>query len=302
MRNILPLNFFLSSFRPRFERFVTRRFAHSQHILASEFYLLLGNKFRGDLVSRTVDELRSDLGEMCNNCARGLATARAAFFVALCRLPTGWVGIRTRGMNRRIACLLPLLGFLVFSACHAEKVDETTRVRLKTNKGDIVLELNAEKAPATVENFKKYVAAGHYDGTVFHRVIEDFMIQGGGFALEDDALVQKKTGKGVVNESENGLKNEIGTVAMARTADVDSATAQFFINVANNHFLNHPTNGGYTVFGKVVEGMDVVNQIKVVKTQVSEMVMLHPVTGEKIPDKSKDVPIEPIIIESASVE
>jgi peptidyl-prolyl cis-trans isomerase A (cyclophilin A) len=136
--------------------------------------------------------------------------------------------------------------------------------------GDIVLELNAEKAPITVENFLSYVNKKHYDGTVFHRVIDGFMIQGG-FAVTDGKLVEKASGKGIKNESQNGLKNERGTIAMARTNDPDSATAQFFINVVDNAMLNYPSNGGYAVFGKVVEGMDVVDKIKAVKTGVSQL-------------------------------
>ena len=107
----------------------------------------------------------------------------------------------------------------------------------------------------------------HYDGTVFHRVIDGFMIQGGGFTQEGQVLTEKATGKGIVNEGQNGLKNDRGTIAMARTSDPNSATAQFFINVVDNAMLNYPSNGGYAVFGKVVEGMDVVDKIKAVKTR-----------------------------------
>lgn len=157
------------------------------------------------------------------------------------------------------------------------------KVLMKTNKGDIVIELNPEKAPITSKNFLKYVTDKHYDGTVFHRIIDGFMIQGGGMALEGGKLVEKKTGDGIKNESNNGLKNDTGTIAMARTSDPDSATAQFFINVVNNDGLNFPTGGGYTVFGKVIEGMDVVNAIKAVKTAGAA------------------VPIEPVVIKSATV-
>lgn len=142
-----------------------------------------------------------------------------------------------------------------------------TNIKLETSMGDIVLELNEEKAPKTVANFLSYVESGHYDGTIFHRVIEGFMVQGGGFAPD---MSQKSCQEAVDNEADNGLKNDEGTVAMARTNDPHSATAQFFINVADNGFLNHTTPSGqgwgYAVFGKVVEGMDVVNKIKQVPT------------------------------------
>ena len=140
-------------------------------------------------------------------------------------------------------------------------------IKLHTNYGEITLELDSEKAPITVQNFIDYVNSGHYDNTVFHRVIDGFMIQGGGF---EPGLVQKQTRAPIRNEAANGLKNDKYTVAMARTSDVDSATAQFFINVADNDFLNHssptPQGFGYCVFGKVVEGMDVVDKIKKVRT------------------------------------
>lgn len=136
------------------------------------------------------------------------------------------------------------------------------QVEIKTNFGTIVLELYPDKAPKTVGNFLSYVKDGYYTGTVFHRVIPGFMIQGGGF---DKTLRQKPARQPVENEAANGLRNEIGTVAMARTSDPHSASAQFFINVANNAFLNHtaptPQGYGYTVFGKVVKGMEIVNKI-----------------------------------------
>jgi len=179
---------------------------------------------------------------------------------------------------------------------------KATKVRLKTNQGDIVLELNAEKAPITVENFLGYVRKKHYDGTVFHRVIDGFMIQGGGFALTDGKLIEKSSGKGIKNEGQNGLTNNRGTIAMARTNDPDSATAQFFINVADNAMLNYPSNGGYAVFGKVVAGMDVVDKIKASATGVSKLTMLHPVTGEKLEMPSQDVPTKQVVIVSAAVE
>jgi len=140
-------------------------------------------------------------------------------------------------------------------------------VKLHTNHGIITLELDAEKAPKTVENFLQYVRDGFFDGTIFHRVIDGFMIQGGGF---EPGMTQKPTRDAIENEASNGLKNEAYTIAMARTPNPNSATAQFFINVANNSFLNFtaptPQGYGYAVFGKVVEGMDVVDAIKKVKT------------------------------------
>jgi peptidyl-prolyl cis-trans isomerase B (cyclophilin B) len=141
------------------------------------------------------------------------------------------------------------------------------KVTLQTNHGDIVLELDREKAPITVDNFVSYARAGHYDGTIFHRVIDGFMIQGGGF---ESGMKQKPTREPIQNEANNGLSNETGTIAMARTMAPHSASAQFFINVKDNTFLDHtaPTSQGwgYAVFGKVVDGMDVVNAIKKVRT------------------------------------
>lgn len=160
------------------------------------------------------------------------------------------------------------------------------RVLLKTNMGLIQIELYPEKAPKTVENFMKYVTAGHYDNTLFHRVIDGFMIQGGGM---DVNFKQKPTGGPIKIESNNSLKNVKGSVAMARTSDPDSATAQFFINDADNDYLDYksstPSGWGYTVFGKVIEGMDVVDKISKVKT------------GRK--DMHNDVPVENVVIESA---
>ncbi|AOY00332.1 peptidylprolyl isomerase [Jeongeupia sp. USM3] len=142
-----------------------------------------------------------------------------------------------------------------------------TQVKLTTSAGDIVLELDDVKAPITVANFVQYVKDGHYDNTVFHRVIDGFMVQGGGFA---PGMKQKDTRDNIKNEADNGLKNDAYTVAMARTPEPHSASAQFFINVANNDFLNFraptPQGYGYAVFGKVVEGKDVVDAIKSVKT------------------------------------
>lgn len=161
-------------------------------------------------------------------------------------------------------------------------------VRLHTSLGAITLELDAEKAPETVRNFLAYVEAGHYDNTIFHRVIDGFMIQGGGF---EPGMSQKPTGEPVRNEADNGLKNRAGTIAMARTQQPHSATAQFFINVSDNDFLDHrapDTQGwGYCVFGEVSEGMDVVDRIRSVKT------------GSK--GFHQDVPVEDVIIERAEI-
>jgi peptidyl-prolyl cis-trans isomerase A (cyclophilin A) len=218
--------------------------------------------------------------------------------------------LKITAMKRRLA-LLSLVLFPALAICEPAKEAEkpaaattakASKVKLTTGQGVIVLELNAEKAPVTVENFLGYVKKKHYNGTVFHRIIDGFMIQGGGFALEGKDLVEKDVGDGIVNESKNGLKNERGTIAMARTNDPNSATAQFFINVKDNAMLDFPNNNGYAVFGKVVEGMDVVDKIKAVATGTSMLTMKHPVTGEKLQQPSTDVPVEKIVITSASVE
>jgi peptidyl-prolyl cis-trans isomerase A (cyclophilin A) len=203
-------------------------------------------------------------------------------------------------------CLFPALA-LCEPAKEAEKpavpgaTTKTPKVRLKTSQGDIVLELNAAKAPVTVENFLGYVKKKHYDGTVFHRVIDGFMIQGGGFTVADGGLIEKATGKGIANEGQNGLKNERGTIAMARTNDPNSATAQFFINVKDNDALNHPNNGGYAVFGKVVAGMEVVDKIKAVPAGTAKLTMIHPATGAKIAMPAENVPTNHVVIESATL-
>ncbi|MDO9312304.1 MAG: peptidylprolyl isomerase [Nitrosomonas sp.] len=161
-------------------------------------------------------------------------------------------------------------------------------VRLQTNFGVITLELDSEKAPETVQNFLSYVTSGFYDNTLFHRVIDDFMIQGGGF---EPGMKQKTTQAPIQNEAANGLKNDTYTIAMARSADVHSATAQFFINVASNGFLNYKSPSsqgyGYCVFGRVIEGQDVVDKIKKVKTGDS--------AGHQ------NVPLEDVIIQKAEV-
>lgn len=178
----------------------------------------------------------------------------------------------------------------------------SVKVRLKTNMGNIVLQLDREKAPATVDNFRKYVENKQYDGTVFHRVISDFMIQGGGFALSNNQLIEKPTAfPPVRNEGQNGLRNVRGSIAMARTADPNSARAQFFINVVNNPMLDYPNNGGYAVFGKVVEGMDVVDKIKMVPTATSMINMIHPMSGQTMPSPAENVPTTTVMIESAEV-
>lgn len=167
--------------------------------------------------------------------------------------------------------------------------DERPRVKLQTNMGDIIIELNQEKAPESVKNFIHYVNTGFYDGTIFHRVISNFMIQGGGFTTD---FAQKDTLPAIKNEANNGLRNVRGTIAMARTSEPHSATAQFFINVVDNNFLDYraqTTRGwGYAVFGKVIQGMDVVDKIRKVKTGA------HRPFG-------KDVPEETVIIEKASI-
>lgn len=161
-------------------------------------------------------------------------------------------------------------------------------VKLTTNFGDITLELNAEKAPITVANFLKYVENGFYDGVIFHRIIDNFMIQGGGF---DTDMKQKPTEAEIKNEADNGLSNDNYTIAMARTAVPDSASSQFFININDNDFLNHtaPTASGwgYCVFGKVTEGMEVVDKMKGISTTSR--------AGHQ------DVPEEPVIIEKATL-
>lgn len=162
-------------------------------------------------------------------------------------------------------------------------LSDNPRVIMETSRGTIVLEVFPDEAPETVKNFLQYVRWGHYDGTLFHRVIPDFMIQGGGFSPD---MKRKNTEMPIQNEATNGLKNKRGTVAMARTPDPHSATDQFFINTKNNGFLNHKntTNQGwgYTVFGKVVEGMDVVDTISGVKTAKKGMMSNVPVEPVKI--------------------
>jgi peptidyl-prolyl cis-trans isomerase B (cyclophilin B) len=176
-----------------------------------------------------------------------------------------------------------ILIMIALAATSAAIAGDNPRVEMDTNKGKIVLELAADKAPKTVENFLAYVDAGYYDGTIFHRVIPNFMIQGGGFTAD---MQQKKTRAPIDNEADNRLRNERGTIAMARTSNPHSATAQFFINTKNNEFLNYkgksPQGWGYAVFGQVVEGMSVVDAISAVKT------------GTR--GRFRDVPADPVVI------
>jgi len=164
--------------------------------------------------------------------------------------------------------------------------EENIKFVIDTSKGNIVIETYPKKAPITVKNFESYVNKGFYNNTIFHRVIDGFMIQGGGFTKD---MAQKQTDAPIQNEASNGLKNEKYTIAMARTQDPDSASSQFFINVNNNNFLDYPgqDGAGYCVFGKVIEGQDVVDKIAKVTTGSSGM--------------HQDVPNEPVIIEEASV-
>ncbi|MGE0483108.1 MAG: peptidylprolyl isomerase [Gammaproteobacteria bacterium] len=166
--------------------------------------------------------------------------------------------------------------------------DESPRVVLETNRGDVTIELDAAKAPRSVANFLEYVAAGFYDGTIFHRVIPGFMVQGGGFTAD---MIRKPTRDPIENEADNGLQNKRGTLAMARTQDPHSASAQFFINVVDNDFLDHqgktPRGWGYAVFGRVVDGMSVVDDIAAVETGNVEGMA--------------DVPLEAVVIEHARV-
>lgn len=181
-----------------------------------------------------------------------------------------------------------LLVFIVFFSISSNIQAETTMVKMDTNQGTIMLELDADNAPNTVANFLTYAKEGFFDGTIFHRVISNFMIQGGGFT-ED--MTQKTVHDPIQNEANNGLKNDNGTIAMARTGDPHSATAQFFINVKDNDFLNFssetPQGWGYAVFGKVTEGMDVVEKIKGVDTTTK--------------GPYADVPAEPVIIEKVTI-
>lgn len=193
--------------------------------------------------------------------------------------------LQRRALARLAAGLATTLALSLPLAAHAQ--DKAPRVRLSTSLGDIVIELDAAKAPKTVENFLQYVNDKHYDGTVFHRVIGNFMIQGGGFGAD---MQQKATRAPIPLEASNGLKNDRGTIAMARTSNPNSATSQFFINVVDNAGLNAPSpdGHGYTVFGKVVAGMDVIDKIRAV-----------PVGNRGM---HQNVPQTPVTIVKASLE
>lgn len=172
------------------------------------------------------------------------------------------------------------------STCSPHKKGNHRMIKLHTNFGVITLELDETKAPVTVKNFLDYAKSGHYDNTVFHRVIKGFMIQGGGFT---NGMKEKDTGKPIANEAKNGLKNKRGTIAMARTSDPHSATAQFFLNVSDNGFLDYPGQDGwgYCVFGHVTEGLEVMDKIEAVRT------------GRK--SFHQDVPVEDVVIERAEI-
>ncbi|MBC7787477.1 MAG: peptidyl-prolyl cis-trans isomerase [Methylophilaceae bacterium] len=181
-----------------------------------------------------------------------------------------------------------LLGILLLGVISVSAAADLPRVEIETNQGNITLELYPEKAPKTVANFLQYVNADFYKGTIFHRVINNFMIQGGGFTRD---MMEKPTNAPIVNEANDGLLNELGTIAMARTNEPDSATAQFFINLTNNQFLNHvypsPEQMGYCVFGKVINGLDVVKKIGLTPTLT--------IGG------FADVPVKAVIIKSIEV-
>ena len=191
-------------------------------------------------------------------------------------------------MKNLFTALFAVLLCFAMQSSHSSTQGKKTMVKLHTNLGAITLQLDAEKAPNTVKNFLEYVNSGFYDNTIFHRVIDNFMIQGGGF---EHGMKQKKTNAPIQNEAGNGLTNDKYTVAMARTSDPHSATAQFFINIKNNSFLNYsapnPQDYGYCVFGKVVEGTEVVDAIRNVKTGFN--------AGHQ------DVPVEDVMITKAEV-
>lgn len=189
-------------------------------------------------------------------------------------------------MQRIFSAFLVFLGVLAFASLALASANEKPEVKLETNYGDIVVQLDARKAPITVANFIQYVKSGHYDNTIFHRVIKDFMIQGGGMTSD---MKEKHDLAPIKNEANNGLKNRKYTIAMARTNDPNSATSQFFINTKDNAFLDFkgPESWGYAVFGKVIKGQDVVDKIEAVKTGVKS--------------RYEDVPLEPIIIKKAEV-
>ncbi|MBI5477035.1 MAG: peptidylprolyl isomerase [Ignavibacteriales bacterium] len=198
-----------------------------------------------------------------------------------------------------IAILLIATATLFAQQSKDKKMDQPKGnpvVVMKTSMGTIKIELFEDKAPVTVKNFLSYVDEKYFNGTVFHRVIKGFMIQGGGFEASDP-IKQKPTKAQIINESDNGLKNERGTLAMARTNDPNSATSQFFINVVDNSFLNKAEgNPGYAVFAKVIEGMDVVDKIRAVKTGTFPAISLY--QGKEIKQQFQDVPETKVVIES----
>ena len=195
------------------------------------------------------------------------------------------MALNTPVLARRLL-LAASCSLVLGSAAFAQSPEAAPRVKLSTSMGDIVVELAPEKAPKTVQNFLQYVKDKHYDGTIFHRVIDGFMIQGGGFTAD---LAQKPTREPIPLEASNGLKNDSYTIAMARTGNPNSATSQFFINVKNNDGLNAPSPDGYgyAVFGKVVSGKDVVDKIRAVPT------------GNK--NGMQNVPVVPVVIQSATL-
>ena len=192
-------------------------------------------------------------------------------------------------MTRFMKIFLGTLLFCTFvqadAAEKAASADATVTVHMQTSQGEIVLELNRQKAPLTVNNFVEYAKSGFYDGTIFHRVIPGFMIQGGGFK---PGMIKKQTQAPIKNESRNGLHNIVGAIAMARTRNPDSATAQFFINTNDNKALDYPSQGGYCVFGKVTRGMDVVKAIET--------------TPRGRHGRYGDVPVKDVIIEKVTVD
>lgn len=189
-------------------------------------------------------------------------------------------------MKKILSTFLAFFCILAVASLAQAAANEKPEVKLETNYGDIVVQLDAKKAPITVANFIQYVKSGHYDNTIFHRVIKDFMIQGGGLTSD---MKEKRAQAPIKNEANNGLKNRKYTIAMARTNDPNSATSQFFINTKDNSFLDFkgPENWGYAVFGKVIKGQDVVDKIEAVKTGVKS--------------RYEDVPLEPIVIKKAEV-
>jgi len=198
-----------------------------------------------------------------------------------------------RNVCGRLLIAMTMMAMMLMVTISARSEDaQNPKVLIQTTDGDITIELFADKSPITVENFLRYVAEGHYDGTVFHRVIPNFMIQGGGFTA---ALEEKATHEPIVNESRNKLHNTRGTLAMARTSDPDSATAQFFINQRSNLRLDwSPGNDGYTVFGEVIEGMQVVDIIALSDTGPAQAMTTRG------PSVFQDVPVKPAVITSMS--